>query len=234
MSDIRERTHRRRHISGLLLELTMIFVGVFLGAMAEQWREARQHHELALASLRNFRQEVAANRDKLLGVRDYHITLAANVNDIANQPTNPTFKEFFRKTRYQGMEPVIFDHTAWDLAIATQSLTDIDPALAYAISRVYTFQNYFQRYEDGFMQNILSPASFSDLGNARGVVITMSAYLDDVTGEEASLRTAYDKLLPKLDSALGGPPPETRTKRPPRAAAHPPGPVQSGATRGTP
>lgn len=231
MSEFNERTQRRRHISGLVLELSMIAVGVFLGAMAEQWREARHQQALARASLENFRREIAANRKSVLDARGYHLMLAKNVNDLANQDATPSFQDFFRKTRYDGLQPVTFDRTAWDLAIATQSLTDLDPKLAYAISRVYTFQNSFQQYEDGFLRGFLSPASFMDLRNARGVVVTMAAYLSDVKGEEASLVKAYDKLLPMIDSALGGPPPGDSTTKAHAAAARSPTLTQAGAGR---
>lgn len=211
MSEPNARKHRRRHISGLVLELLMIVIGVFLGAMAEQWREAQHEHALAMASLRNFRREIADNRDRVLQVHDYHVALGKRVDSVVNGGSTPSFREFVSKTGYRGVEPVDFDHTAWDLAIATQALTDFDPQLAYAISRVYTYQTSFQRYEDGFVQNALSPTTFANMNDALGLGITMDAYLIDVRNEESSLVKAYDGLLPKLDSALGGPPPSDST-----------------------
>jgi len=49
------------------------------------------------------------------------------------------------------MRPVIFEHTAWDLALATQALSYLDPDLAFDISKVYTQQNAFQKLEDSFL-----------------------------------------------------------------------------------
>ena len=44
----------------------------------------------------------------------------------------------------KGVRPVIYEHTAWDLALATQALSYLKPDLAFDISKVYTQQNAFQ------------------------------------------------------------------------------------------
>lgn len=62
-------SHHSKSIPGLLLELSMIVLGVFLGLMAEQWREGTHQGELAQASLRNFRTEIKTNQTQINAVR---------------------------------------------------------------------------------------------------------------------------------------------------------------------
>ena len=77
--------HKAHHSAGpsiwmLLREVSLISIGVFLGMVGEQWRETRAHHELAAASLRNFRAEIVANRTALADVRAYHEGLRPHLN----------------------------------------------------------------------------------------------------------------------------------------------------------
>src|SRR4051812_1373355 len=72
-------TRRRHSVLKLLLEVSLISAGVFLGLMGEQWREARVHHELAEAALRNFESEMRSNRKAVVDVTDYHIAMAGKV-----------------------------------------------------------------------------------------------------------------------------------------------------------
>ena len=75
-----------------------------------------------------------------------------------------------RDAHFDGIKPVYFEHTAWDLAVATQALSHIDTELAYAISRIYPHQQAFERLENGFYQSALGPcSSFLRVVGARGL-----------------------------------------------------------------
>lgn len=52
-------------------------------------------------------------------------------------------RNWIAKAQMQGLKPVTFEHTAWDLAIATQSLADIEQPLAFEIARVYGAQQVY-------------------------------------------------------------------------------------------
>jgi hypothetical protein len=59
----------------LVTEVVFISLGVFLALLADQWREDRQTGELAASSLREFRSEIVANREKVVAVKDYRVEL---------------------------------------------------------------------------------------------------------------------------------------------------------------
>jgi len=202
------RGWRRHSVSGLLLELVMIMIGVFLGATAEQLRESRHEHTLAVASLQNFRREVNDNQQRILRVQSHHDSLRLAMGQLladrfrgSSRP--PSLSDIRTRARFRGIEPVDFDHTAWDLALATQVLTEIDPRLAYTISRVYTQQQAFQHFEDSFSASAFTPSSFANFTDASGLVLAMSSYLGDVHEREREQLAMYHVLLPQLDSALG-------------------------------
>ena len=101
------------------------------------------------------------------------------------------------------MRPVIFEHTAWDLALATQALSYLKPDLAFDISKVYTQQNAFQKLEDSFLSAAFTPASLSS-DNLKGLAPTMMFYLDDVNQQEPALVSRYEKVIPEVKRALSG------------------------------
>jgi hypothetical protein len=208
MHETHHSSGHARSIPGLILELAMIVVGVFLGLMAEQWREGRHEHALALASLENFRTEIKTNQMQVTAVRAYHTALAANMGKFMNSKGPHGLKDMMEQTKFRGTSTVDFEHTAWDLALSTHSLSYLQPDMAYAISRLYTRQQGFQTMENSFMQSAFAPSTFSDVQHASGLAIAMLSYLGDVNVQEPNLLVMYDKLLPKLDSALGSAPKE--------------------------
>jgi hypothetical protein len=50
------KTASGKSLFKIVLEVSLISLGVFLGLMGEQWRERSEHHELAMESLRRFQR----------------------------------------------------------------------------------------------------------------------------------------------------------------------------------
>jgi hypothetical protein len=188
--------------SGLkfLVEVILVGLAVFLGLVANQWRDGRQHRELAAASLQYFRQDAVVNQKAILTVTKYHRTLARELDAFLNSDVPKTMKNFDAKVHFMGVRPVIFEHTAWDLALATQSLSYLDPQLAYALSRVYTRQQAFQTLENSYLQAAYTPTNFAT-DDMKGVATTMGIYLSDVNYQETDLLKLYEELIPQIDKA---------------------------------
>jgi hypothetical protein len=191
--------HRPRGQSFLkiALEVVLIGTGVFLGLAGEQWRESARHRELAEASLRRFRSEILTNRKAVAGVTDYHVTTKKGLD---------TYLAADRKRRQSvevhlnGLQPVFFEHSAWDVALATQSLAYIDTQLAFAFSRIYTTQQTYADLTRGIMQALyIRPPD----ENAAAFINAAAVYYGDVVYLEPQLLRMYDELLPQIDRALG-------------------------------
>ncbi len=96
---------------------------------------------------------------------------------------------------------MIFEHTAWDLALATQALSYINSDLAFDISKVYTQQNAFQRLEESFLAAAFTPVSLSG-DNPKGPATAMESYLADVNQLEPAMLQLYSRVTPEIKSAL--------------------------------
>jgi hypothetical protein len=192
--------------AALAVQFFLIGVAVFLGLQADQWREDRDHRAKVRATLMNFRTEVAQNRAKVMGRMPYHKALADSMSSGLRRPTG-TIGEVMSRFRHEGkpfrgMSPVDFSTTAWDLAIATDALSYMEPGLAFAIADVYHQQRVFQSIQDSFLSNLFTPDYFRD-ENGRSALTAVGAYMGDVTYQEPHMLEIYDRLQPKLDSALG-------------------------------
>jgi hypothetical protein len=188
---------RRRGFAKILLEIALIGTGVFLGLAGEQWRESAQHRELARESLRRFRSEIATNRTAVGNVKDYHVEMRQRIGNFLK--ANATERKSLN-VRMRGIQPVTFEHTAWDLAIATQSLNYIDRGLAFDLSRVYSAQDDYGVLSRSVLQAMYLRPPAEDLD---GFFRVVALYYDDIVLHEPKVMQMYDDLLPKIDKALG-------------------------------
>ena len=200
-----DANHRSKSLLKIGLEVLLISTGVFLGLMGEQWRERARHHEVAEASLRRFRDEILANRKAVAAVKDYHTTTQKSLIAFfaADARTRPTIDVTVR-----GIQPASFERTAWDLALITQSLTFVDPSLAFALSRVYTTQQAYAELSRGILQAMYLLPPMSE--NPTPFFGALSVYYGDIVYYDPKLLELYDEILPQIDRALG----ETSAERP--------------------
>lgn len=188
---------RGKSLARIALEVALISVGVFLGLMGEQWREHEGHRELAQASLRRFRSEFEVNRKAVAAVKDRHVSDLKAMQDYFR--TDPKTQQTL-PLPFKGTNPAFLEYTAWDLALATQSLAYVEPELAASIAHVYAIQ----RQLDGATRDI-TQVMYAKSGdpNVRAFLSSMAVYFGDCTLIEPRLLSAYDAILPRLDRALG-------------------------------
>ena len=197
---LRSGEHRRSFLN-LLFEVLLIAVGVFLALWANNWHEDREHRAQARAALRNFAGEMEANRQATQGNRQYHEALARELVQFLRSKEPPTEDRFNKEVHFEGVRPVIYEHTAWDLALATQALSYLKPDLAFDVSKVYTQQNAFQTLENSFLASAITPASMSS-DNRKGLATVMVFYLLDVNIQEPAILQLYGKVIPEVNSTL--------------------------------
>jgi hypothetical protein len=191
-------SHRPSGLSAfrIILEVALIAMGVFLGLAGEQWRENAGQRDTAMASLRRLRSEVATNRDAVQRVKDYHATTRTELRTYLQRDAKHHQAD---SVRLNGIQIVPFEHTAWDLALTTQSLAHIDPDLAFGLSRIYNTQQTVSELSRGITQAMyLRPPA----ENLDGFLAALSVYYDDIVFFEPALLKMYGDILPRLDTAI--------------------------------
>lgn len=199
------RPHRPKSLLKILLEVLLITAGVFLGLAGESWRETRAHRELAGQSLRMFRDELRANRAAVLRVHQRHKDQAKGLDDYfsANGPAlmaamlDPT-KPLPSPYPDTVTDSAVFDFSAWDVALATESLAYIDPELVAMISDAQRMQQMVEEDHKAIRQ--VSYSFQNQVHWLRG----LAGYFGDTALHEQLLLERYEKLLPRLEAAIGG------------------------------
>jgi hypothetical protein len=196
-------THQSKSLLKIGLEVLLISTGVFLGLMGEQWRERAHQRELAETSLRRFRDEILTNRKAVATVKDYHTTTKKSLDAFFAADTRTRSTD---DVRIRGIQPASFERTAWDLALITQSLTFVDPSLAFALSRIYTTQQSYEGLSRGILQAMYLLPPMSE--NPTPFFGALAVYYGDIVYYEPKLLEMYDEILPQIDRALGESPAE--------------------------
>lgn len=188
---------RGRTLLKIILEVALISAGVFLGLAGEQWRQDRQQRELARTSLRRFGAEIQANRKAVAAVKDYHATLLKSLRAyLAKEHKSRNTVD----VQIHGLRFVAFEHTAWDLALATQALTYLDPDLAFALSRIYNVQTSYSEFTRGMTQAMYLLPFRENFDAFAGAA---EAYYGDAVFYNARLLEMYDEALQKIGRTLG-------------------------------
>lgn len=177
-----------------LFEIVLISVGVFLAMAADQWRTDRQHRDQARAALQRLKVEIETNQVAVDKVKDYHVKMRKTIIAYLDPKTRAT-----TDLQMEGILPAIFEHTAWDLAITTQSLADIDPQLAYELARLYGLQQTYAGLTGGLTQSMYLRPPSEDLPK---FLHSVRIWLDDIVIHEPALADGYKQILPLIDRAL--------------------------------
>jgi hypothetical protein len=191
---------RQKSLLRIALEVVLISAGVFLGLMGEQWRESEQHRDVARESLHRFRSEFATNREAVAAVRDHHVVGLKSIQEYLT--ADPSARERLGMP-FVGTHPAFMEYSAWDVALATQSLAYIDSDLAYAISHIYAVQRQLDGATRDITHVMYMKAGDQDVASLLGSIAT---YFGDCNLIEPRLLNLYDDILPKLDRVLGDAP----------------------------
>src|SRR6476620_34244 len=108
-----ERGHGRSLIS-LVFELVLISVGVFLGLLANNWHEDREHHAKAREAIRTFLSEAETHIEVMQSKSDYHLKLMQELGEFLKSAEPATEERLAKQVHFAGLQPVDFEHTAWD------------------------------------------------------------------------------------------------------------------------
>jgi hypothetical protein len=187
----------RGSLGKILLEVALITLGVFLALWVDEWRERAQHREMAQDALQRFRTEFRMNREAVIAVRDKHVTALEQIRAyFAADPASRARMKY----PFMATNPAFLEYTAWDLALANQSLGYIEPDLAQRVAHVYAAQ----RQLDGLTQDI-TLVMYTKGGAAEPEPFTraLSIYFNDCAHAEPRLIKTYDDILARLDARLG-------------------------------
>ncbi len=119
--------------SGFGLELLSIVIAIVLGFIVTEWRESRQEAKKSKAALLRIAQEVALNSDAIENMMPYYVQMLHQMDTLGRDALNVASD----LKGWEGINPIAFQSSAYQLAMQTGLLSNIDFDMATAISLYY-------------------------------------------------------------------------------------------------
>ncbi|NRB50839.1 MAG: hypothetical protein HRU41_24430 [Saprospiraceae bacterium] len=119
--------------SGFGLELLSIVIAIVLGFIVTEWRESLQEAKKAKLALYRIAQEVELNRDAAAHMLPYYEKMLHRMDSLGRDSFNVNSDI----KGWEGINPIAFQSSAYQLAIQTGLLSNIDFEMATNISLFY-------------------------------------------------------------------------------------------------
>lgn len=145
------RRLRMNSPQGIWLEIFSIIVAIVLGFLVAEWREARAESQRSNLALQRIAQEVERNREAMERVQPYYEGILNQMDSIGTENLNVATD----LTDWEGFNPIALQTSAYQIALQTGLLSNIDFEMATAISLYYAACEDFRSTADYAKQSLL-------------------------------------------------------------------------------
>lgn len=203
----------------VIFESALITVSILLALGLDEWRENRETEETIKMALTNFLSEIAQNKARVDDAAPFNQGLHDVIDRRHQAGDISSISDFI--SIIDSYSPVVLQSTAWETALATGSLANMDYSLVSALSLTYGLQSRYEQTNRGAISRLTSPQVLTN-DTLDLAVYNSLQYLKDVTGMEMELGVVYTEAALVVQSAwltMSGesPEPEIRT----RSSSHP-------------
>jgi hypothetical protein len=172
----------------VIFESALITVSILLALGLDEWRENRETAATIRQALSNFLSEIEQNK--------------ARVDDAApfNQGLHDVMEQRYKHGDIHSMSdfiaimdsysPVVLQSTAWETALATGSLAEMDYGLVSALSLTYGLQSRYEQTNRGAVSRLTNPQVLTN-DTLDLAVYNSLQHLKDVTTMETELAVVY-------------------------------------------
>ena len=134
---------------------SMLIVISILGALGVQdWQVSREVDRLIERSLVSFEIEITQNKNRIEDLYPFHRGLQSLLLEIDTE-SNPDSAEELRNVLNSFQSAVLLT-SAWDTALATGALAQMDYELVFALSLTYSIQEQFRALYNSGLVELLS------------------------------------------------------------------------------
>lgn len=198
--------HFRIWLSRTIFESMLVVMSILLALGVREWQDSRVTQQLINRSLESFERELTQNKNRIEALYPYHVGLQSILAELQVE-SHPDSERELRNV-LNGFQSAVLLTTAWDTALATGALSDMDYELVYALSLTYSLQDRFRTLYNSGLIDLLNSNTTSE--TAPTLAYAASRYVNDITTAEGDLLAAYQEALEQLQ-ADGTPPAETTT-----------------------
>ncbi len=187
----------RLPVEQLLVETFSVVLGILVALAVNDWREAREHAQLAAQVVARFEREIADNDSALALRAPYHRAMADSLGALVQRSAGRAPAGGLHAIRnWAGTRPTLLRSAAWESALATQALSYLDYGTVADLSRLYEQQRRVQAIATGYIGVMYTP-SFQTGGF--GSIASLFSFLEDLAANEAGLHLSYQAELRALE-----------------------------------
>jgi len=182
----------------VIFESALITVSILLALGLDEWRENRQTEETIKQALSNFLSEIEQNKARVDDAAPFNQGLHDVIQRRYQDGDISSMSDFI--AIMDSYSPVVLQSTAWETALATGSLAEMEYSLVSALSLTYGLQSRYELTNRGAMSRLTSPQVLTtdtlDLA-----IYNSLQYLGDVTGMETELGVVYTEAASVIEAS---------------------------------
>ena len=183
----------------VLFESFLITISILVALALDQWRENRQDEEAVQQALSNFVSEIQRNQTRIEDTAPFNRGLLEVLRNHYDTKDIGTVDDYVNMV--ESYAAADLRTTAWETALATGSLADMEYDLVSVLSFTYGKQSDYEIATQSGMSDL---TSLQNLSTDRLELATYNAirYLNGITNLEAELAIIYNEALTVVDSAV--------------------------------
>jgi hypothetical protein len=174
----------------VIFESALITVSILLALGLDEWRQNRESEEIIKLAMTNFLSEIQQNKARVDDAAPFNKGLHDVLDRRYRQGDVTSVSDFVNIL--DSYSPVVLQSTAWETALATGSLANMDYALVSVLSMTYGLQSRYEQANRGAVSRLTSPQVLTpetlDLA-----IYNALQYLEDVVGMETELGVVYSE-----------------------------------------
>ena len=170
-------------------------MSILLALGVRAWQDGREVEQLIARSLTSFQYEITQNRSRIDDLYRYHAGLQSVLAET-DVHSNPSASEDIRNV-LDSLQSAPLLTSAWDTALATGALSEMDYELVFVLSLTYSYQ---QRFQTLYNTRLTDAFDLTTADNVLPLRLSTNAnrYLAELTTAEAELLAAYDQATELL------------------------------------
>ena len=177
----------------LLIEFVSVFLAVFLGFMANQWRDSYNNSKLAKQTVENIQFEIRNNSKTLTGMLANHKVQQKKIDRLMEIIDDPKATENITLD----LQFKLISSNSWETAKLTQAVAYMDVKQVSDIAAVYEIQEYFKNLVDDFTRST-NVISSDDVKEAKISLLKIKRALGKIVPMESDLLVYYRELQKKI------------------------------------
>lgn len=173
----------------------LIVMSILLALGVRAWQDGREVRQLISRSLTSFQYEISQNRSRMDDLYRYHAGLQSLLSEM-NVPSSPESLEDIGNV-LDSLQSAVLLTSAWDTALATGALSEMDYETVFVLSLTYSYQQKFQTLYNTRLGDVLDLLGDDNLSVNR-LTDTANRYVAEITAAEGELLAAYDEAMIQL------------------------------------